>query len=372
MQHADGERAPSRWGNPFVKFDAWWTRVEQRLLVAIIVTEMIAIFVWVLLKGLSAVGTLEHGAVTRAAISCIALGTIAHLILRGRAPKAVHGTVVVVVSLVGWIVIGRMWNTRGVGYSSNMMGWLQNASVFMLLGGLRGFVTRLTLWLALVGASLAAGAGRHISIDVLSRSIPKKAQPPVACLGWAAAALVCFVGAYGFVDNIAVTKFDARAFEPCGGKTCDTTFGSRLATVESGIREDMFALGKQLSLDVKMVGRVIGGKPYDKTLTNAEWNSWVESGGFIERYPGKGAALLSKDLNGTHSASVVIPGRNVRGMLIRDFDFLFPMGLIMIGLRFLLRIIQVISGHIKVDPDAAHAGDVKPDTDSPALAEVSP
>jgi hypothetical protein len=371
MQSAVGDSAPRRWGNPLARFDAWWTRVEQRLLVAIIMTEMLAILVWVLLKGLSAVGTLEHGAVTRAGISCIVLGTLAHLVLRGRVPKAVHGTVVVVVSLVGWLVVGRMWNARGVGYSSNLMGWLQNASVLMLLGGLRGFITRLTLWLALVGASLAAGAGRHISIDVLSRSIPKKAQPPVACLGWAAAALVCFVGAYGFVDNIAVTKFDARAFEPCGGKTCDTTFGSRLATVETGVREDMFALGKQLSLDVKMVGRVLLGKPYDKTLTNAEWNSWVEGGGFIERYPGKGAALLSKDPNGTHSAAVVIPGRNVRGMLVRDFDFLFPMGLVMIAIRFLLRIAQVISGHIKVDPDAAHAGDAPHQADAPALAEVS-
>jgi hypothetical protein len=354
-----------------VKFDAWWTRVEQRLLVAIIVTEMLAILVWVLLKGLSAVGTLEHGAVTRAGLSCIALGTVAHLALRGRATKAVHGTVVVVVSLVGWIVVGRMWNTRGVAYSSNLMGWLQNASVLMLLGGLRGFVTRLTLWLALVGASLAAGAGRHISIDVLSRSIPKKAQPPVACLGWAAAALVCFVGAYGFVDNIAVTKFDAKAFEQCGGKTCDTTFASRAATLKSGMGEDMFALRKQLSLDVKMVGRVISGAPYEKSFTNAEWNSWVESGGFITRYPGKGAALLSKDVNGTHAAAVVIPGRNVRGMLVRDFDFLFPMGLVMIGLRFLLRIVQVVSGHIKVDPDAAHAADTKHEAESSALAEVS-
>lgn len=342
--------------------------MEQRLLVAIIVTEMLAIFVWVLLKGLSAVGTLEHGAVTRAALSCIGLGTVAHLALRGRVSKPVHGTVVVAVSLIGWIVVGRMWNTQGVVYSSNVMGWLQNASVLMLLGGLRGWVTRLTLWLALVGASLAAASGRHISIDVLSRSIPKRAQPAVACMGWAAATLVCFVGTYAFVDNIAVTKFDAKAFEPCGSKTCDTTFASRIEVVKSGVREDMFALGKQVSLDLKMAPRVITGKPYDKSFTNTEWNSWITSGSFAERYPGKSASLLAKDAVGMHSPAVVIPGRNVRGMLIRDFDFLFPMGLVMIGLRFLLRIIQVISGHIKVDPDAAH-GDAKPEPS--AVAEVS-
>ncbi len=368
MQSADAASAPARWGQPFEKFDAWWTRMEQRLLVAIIMTEMLAIFVWVLLKGLSAVGTLEHGAVTRAALSCIALGTVAHFALRGRAPKVVHGAVVVALCLVGWIVVGRMWNTRGVEYSANMMGWLQNASVLMLLGGLRGWVTRLTLWLALVGASLAAASGRHISIDVLSRSIPKKAQPAVACMGWAAAALVCFVGTYAFIDNIAVTKFDAKAFEPCGTKTCDTTFTSRLEFVKNGMREDVFALGKQLSLDLKMAPRVITGKPYDKSFSNVEWNSWIKSGGFAERYPGKDASLLAKDNAGMHAPAVVIPGRNVRGMLIRDFDFLFPMGLVMIGLRFLLRIIQVISGHIKVDPDAGH-GDPKPE--HAALTEVT-
>jgi hypothetical protein len=46
-----------------------------------------------------------------------------------------------------------------------------------------------------------------------------------------------------------------------------------------------------------------------------------------------------------------------RGVLIRDLNFVFPFGLLMIALRFILRSLLAVSGHVRVDPDAAHEED---------------
>jgi hypothetical protein len=41
-------------------------------------------------------------------------------------------------------------------------------------------------------------------------------------------------------------------------------------------------------------------------------------------------------------------------MLVKELDFVFPMGLFAIALRFLLRALLVIAGVYTVDPDAVH------------------
>ncbi|MDB4993714.1 MAG: uncharacterized protein JWM74_1146, partial [Myxococcaceae bacterium] len=58
----------------------------------------------------------------------------------------------------------------------------------------------------------------------------------------------------------------------------------------------------------------------------------------------------------THQPVISIPGsaENVPGLLIKDLNFIFPFGLFMIGMRFLLRCLLAISGHVRVDPDAVH------------------
>ena len=56
---------------------------------------------------------------------------------------------------------------------------------------------------------------------------------------------------------------------------------------------------------------------------------------------------------------VVAPGGEAtRGILVHDLSLVFPFGLFMIGLRFLVRAILTLSGHIPVDPDAAHKEDL--------------
>ncbi|MGO8999552.1 MAG: hypothetical protein ACLQVI_40015, partial [Polyangiaceae bacterium] len=56
------------------------------------------------------------------------------------------------------------------------------------------------------------------------------------------------------------------------------------------------------------------------------------------------------------SPAVNVPGgmEQARGLVIRDLNFVFPFGLLMIALRFLLRALLAVSGHVRVDPDAAH------------------
>ena len=50
----------------------------------------------------------------------------------------------------------------------------------------------LTLWLALLGGSLATGAGKHIHIDVIFRFLPARARRPAAIFNYLVAAAVCF------------------------------------------------------------------------------------------------------------------------------------------------------------------------------------
>ena len=88
--------------------------------------------------------------------------------------------VAVTSAVVAGLVLGRLWANAGVEYFSNVLNWMQNASLLMLIGGLRGVVTRLTLWLALLGGSIATAKGKHINIDVVMRFLTPKMRIPVA------------------------------------------------------------------------------------------------------------------------------------------------------------------------------------------------
>jgi len=54
---------------------------------------------------------------------------------------------------------------------------------------------------------------------------------------------------------------------------------------------------------------------------------------------------------------VPVPGTGeaAPGLLVRELDFVFPFGLLVIAMKLLLRIVLILSGRIEVDPDAAHA-----------------
>jgi TRAP-type C4-dicarboxylate transport system permease small subunit len=350
--------------SPLQRLDAAWQRIEARMCAAVLVAEIVSLTLWISLKGLSAdylPGGSASGLVYRSIITATAAGVISHLVTRKR-PLKVQRLATTIAVLTG-LVAGRLWVHAGVAWSSNVLNWLQNASALMLIGGLRGLATRLTLWLALLGASLATSRGKHIHVDVLIRYVPEKLRRPTAVVGQLAAMLVCLFGAAGFVDYIAISVFRADANKPCPGdatKACDTTAGEKAETVEHKVAADFFLLGRQVSLDWKSVGTVLGGTPYDKWMTAGEWNTWLDGADWTAHFDKTAVDAVRMDPSQPEAKrmpQVPVPGtgESAPGLLVRELDFVFPFGLVIIAIKFLLRILLILSGRIEVDPEAAHA-----------------
>jgi hypothetical protein len=289
--------------------------------------------------------------------------------------------VLVTSSTVLGLVLGRLWANVGVEYFSNVLNWMQNASLLMLIGGLRGVVTRLTLWLALLGGSLATAKGKHINIDIVMRFLTPTMRVPVAVLGWLVAAVMCVSGAWGFVDHIGIALFHVRANGACmedrvdpasvriAPRDCPLPPTEKLAQIAHAMRTDLFLVGRQLSLDARTLPRVVVGIRYNQYLTSAGWNAWVRGADWGAHFPPEAAVGLmapegpdDADPGETRLPAVSIPGgEEVRGLLVKDADFVFPFGLLMIAGRFLLRALLVVAGYVSVDPDLAHEEDDEED-----------
>jgi hypothetical protein len=356
------------WGEPLKRFDRAWTRLESRLAAWVLMAEIVALCLWIALKGLSAeyqsAGSGEKnvsGLVFRSLLTAVALGLGAHFLARPKSGASGAGlraqqrhSVAVISSVFAGLVLGRLWANVGVEYFSNVLNWMQSASILMLIGGLRGVVTRLTLWLALLGGSIATAKGKHINIDVVMRFLTPKMRVPVAVLGWVTAAVMCVSGAWGFVDHIGIALFHTK---PSGG--CPA--GEKLAQIAHEMGTDLFLVGRQLSLDGRTFPRVVVGTRYNEYLTNGDWNSWLKGADWGAHFPSDAVAgLFAPDgrEEEKHLPAISVPGgEEVRGLLIKDADFVFPFGLLMIACRFLLRALLVVSGHVRVDPDLAHEED---------------
>jgi TRAP-type C4-dicarboxylate transport system permease small subunit len=364
------------WGEPLMRLDQRWTKLESRLCAWVLVTEIAALCLWISLKGLSAEYMTGEGGeknlsglVFRALLTSVVFGLGAHFATR---PKVAEGDkgfeaaekkhrVVVTSSIVVGLVVGRLWANVGVEYFSNLLNWMQNASLLMLIGGLRGVVTRLTLWLALLGGSIATAKGKHINIDVVMRFLTPKMRIPVAVLGWVAAAVMCISGAWGFVDHIGIALFHMKPSEACKDdptQDCRVPGSEKLAHIAHEMNVDLFLVGRQASLDVKTLPRVVFGTKYSEYFTAGDWNTWIKGADWADYFPPEAVlGLLTPEDRAAdkHLPAVSIPGgEEVRGLLIKDADFVFPFGLLMIACRFLLRAVLVLAGHIRVDPDLAH------------------
>jgi len=354
---------PRAWGAPFDRLDRRWTSLEQYLAVAVIVWEIATLTVWVALKGMATTYTPGGniiGLIFRAIVGAIVLGSLTHLVLRPRAgaPQKLSHPIGVTAATVVGLALAPAWANAFSAWCSNVVEWQTNASTLALIGGPRGLVTRLTLWLALLGASMAASKGKHINIDVATRYIPIGYVKGMAITGWAAAALVCFAAAYGFVDSIAVTKFRAEAFRACDEGLCETAASERIGKALTGMSADFFLFRRQLSLDLRTLPYVLSGERYDQYLTPEAWNAWLDSADWTAHYPADAVAAtraLTDDPTARKMPGVIAPDTGEgRDLLIRDLNFILPFGLIVIGLKFLLRILRALSGHVRVDPDAAH------------------
>lgn len=351
------DRKAAAWGRPFARLDAAWTRFESLLCAGVLIAEILALCLWIALKGLSTPTDAGNaaGLVFRSALGAVALGFVAYGVTRKRA-LTIQRTAVLGSITLG-LLLGKAWQSVGVDYFSNLLNWLQDASTLTLLGGLRGVGTRLTIWLALLGASLATASGKHINIDVVMRFLRPKARLPVAIMGWVAAAAVCFGAVWGFFDHIAIESYGVRADDPAGQK---------IGQVIRKTNEHRFLAFRQMELDIRTLPHVLKGERYDSWLKGSEWNEWIEKGSWESHYSEEQvqALILPEDTaDALITPLVVVPDGTNRGILAHDLFLVFPFGMLMIGLKFLLRCVLAASGHVKIVSEGEGEGDGSPRDD---------
>ncbi|HMJ10521.1 MAG TPA: TRAP transporter small permease subunit [Polyangiaceae bacterium] len=339
----DGAREGKAWGRPFVLIDKVWTKFEVGLCTFVLLSEVVALGLWVGLKGMSTgPGGSVAGIVLRAILGAIVLGSLAYW-ATGRQKPVVRHTASISGVLLG-VVLARAWASVGVDWSSNLLNWYQQASTLTLVGGLRGVGTRLTLLLALLGGSLATAAGKHITIDLVTRYVSPRIRTAAAIGTWLISSAVCFSLSWGYFDHIAIENFEAKL---------DAKAADKFKAVGHGISEYAFATKNQIKLDLKTFPRVIRGESYSGWLTGTEWNDFLDHSGYVERYGKADVETLRIPPESTRSPMIVIPHRGEpRGGLTDAANLVFPIGFLIIGLRFLLLSVLTLSGHMKVDPEA--------------------
>ena len=357
---APSEDTPEKaaWGAPLDKLDRAWTKLDARLCAIVLVADFMTLVGWISLKALSNSGRGGGGMVFRCMLTALVLGVIAWNVTK-KHEKREHITTA---ATIAGLFLGSQWGDFGVIYFSNVLAWLQNASFLVFFGGASDIAKRLTLWLALLGASVATGQGKHINVDVVMRFLSPKARVPVAVLGWVAAAIVCFAGVWGFFDHVAVEDYRVKTSMPCPEdpkKNCKTPAGKKIDVVMHDTGRDLFLAGRQISLDFKSLPKVLGGTPYGKWLQAKEWNEWLRGGHWEAHFKAEDVKALEIDETSTDfrtPAVTSVPGENERihQLLVKEFNFVFAFGLLVIALRFVIRSLLAISGHIKVDPNAAH------------------
>src|SRR5262245_32001450 len=127
------EKEKLGWGEHVARADAAWQRLEARVCAGVLVAEIASLTLWISLKGLSTdyvPGANASGLVYRSIVTAAVLGTGVHLATR-RKHERVHRIATTAAVVVG-LVAGRLWSHAGVGYASNVLNWLQNASSLML------------------------------------------------------------------------------------------------------------------------------------------------------------------------------------------------------------------------------------------------
>lgn len=347
------------WAAPLDRLDKAWTKLDARLCATVLIADAATLVAWISLKALSNTGTGGAGRVFRCLVTALVLGGVTHVVSRKRTEK--HEAITTGAVFLG-LVLGAQWGDAGVAYFGNLLAWLQNASFLVFFGGASDVAKRLTLWLALLGASVATGQGKHINVDVVMRFLTPRARVPVAVLGWMVAAVVCFAGVWGFFDHVAVVDYKAPVTVPCAGqadKDCPAPPSSKIDFVWKQTKRDIFLSTRQISLDLKTLPKVLGGVPYSQWLTAKEWNEWLRGADWGAHFdPADIKAMEMEEKAGSYRTPAVtaIPGAGERvyQLLVRECNFVFAFGLLVIGLRFVLRSILAITGWVKVDPNSAH------------------
>ena len=346
------------WGWPLARLDRRWTWFETRLLFTALVLLTLSLCLWFAIRGMKEPLTAKEsaGTVFRAFVGAAVLGGLSRPLTRGRLDEFQRSVVTTVAVVVG-LATATLWRGVGIAYFAGLLDWLQEGSSLALMGGLKGVSTRLTMTVALLGASLAAASGTHINIDVVVRFIPLRLRKLVNIVGGLATAAVCMAVSLGFADFVAVTGFGANV---------DASAGQKMAIVQHAIGEQMFLWRKQGKLDLGAIGYVVRGEAWNdpKRMNGRQWNEFLDNEGFVERYGAEKVNTMraqGEDLDESRTPFVTAPHGRVRGELVHTMDLIFPLGFFMIGLRFVLRALLILSGYIVIEEERVGADEPQHD-----------
>jgi TRAP-type C4-dicarboxylate transport system permease small subunit len=376
---------PPTWAANLKRFDKAWTSFEAKLCAVILVLEIVALCIWIVLKNMPITynpdgGGSKAGLVLRALLGGIALATVAHKVMGvaiKRDPAAqtvgpVHGAVVTTALVIG-LALGKSWASTGADFFANIYSWLQSSSSLVMFNGLRGFSSRMTLLVALLGASIATAKAKHINVDFAMRALPERFRLPAAVMGWTAAAAVCVMSAYAFFDFIAIGNFQAPSKIECtdgtkgpeGTGLCDPPFSTKWEKVMSTTKKDLFVARRQIALDVTTFGRVMKGEKFSE-MPAADWNAWLDAADWAAYTDAEELASFHATDGSPREPKAPVPGGgDLKLLLVKEFNvFVLGLGFILIAVRFLIRATLALAGAVSVDPDAAHAsGDDDDDHD---------
>ncbi|NUP05519.1 MAG: hypothetical protein HOW73_05615 [Polyangiaceae bacterium] len=355
--------ARAAWGKPFVTIERWWTWFEVRLLVVVILGLVFSMVLWVSLQGMSAPVESESkaGLVFRGIVGAIAIGLAAWLGTGKLGLDRMKRTIAAMAGIAVGAAIAPSWRHAGVDYFGNVQNWLQEGSSLTMFGQLRGVSTRLTVVLAFIGGSLAAASGKHINIDVALRFVKDRFKLPVFVLQTAATVVFCVVAGLAFFEYIAITNFNAKP---------ESTRSEKYKVVDDAVAQDLFLWRKQIGFDLSATTHVLGGGKWDdaERLSGRQWNEFLETSGYRDYFtPEQVQSLKSPDeyLDESRLPLAVGPEGPPRNLLVRTMNLTFAAGFFFMALRFLLRLILVLSGHQSIEPES----DYDPDADPKRHAE---
>ncbi len=371
---------PAGWVRPFVRLDALWTRIEMYLVLSVLLAAILYMTGWVTLNAFHNKG----GKLAYYPGSVVTFAGVVSLVswIRGKERRLSRGLVSVVLLAVGAVLL---LVAKKQEYFANIAHWLADASLIKLMGTPNLVSARLfTIWVALLGGSLATGAGRQINIDVVMRFLGPKPRLVVALISYVAAATSCFVISWAFVDFVAITGYGADR---------EAKAGEKVSTIQKGVGRHIFLVRKQIAFDFRSVVHVVfKGEKYDEWYTADEWNAEVNSGDWATVYPApvptaalpagappystkpclsdqekeelsaKGGSenpdwklpQVCSSSGGKRAPVVDAPSPDDSSPLDGDLALLFPWGFFIIGCRFLLRGVLAVGGAVSTDPNSAH------------------
>lgn len=354
------------WANSLVRVEHVFTWVESRVLFVALMALVFALVFWISLRGMASPieSKSSAGIVFRMLVGAGILGGISRVAaVRYLKLDEVKSALLTIGGVVLGVLIAPVWRTVGIERADAILNWLQEGSSLTLVGGLRGVSTRLTVLVALIGASLAAARSKHINIDVVLRFMRPSLRVPVHLLGAVATVTVCFVAAYGFFDYTSSQGF---------GQDSDATMAQKFAGVRNISEKHRFVFYKQIGLDFRTMPDVVfSGVRWDAPtrLNGKQWNTWLDEAGFSEEFTAEEVALMKAPVameNEPRVPIVTLPGEAAKGALEHDLNLLWPLGLFWMGVRVILRALLVLSGHASVEPDAD-----EPDKDDAPAAEAA-